>query len=264
MIDKAIILAAGRGNRISKVGSTPKPFLPLDGTPGGETFVDWHLDRLSAFGVREVIIVGNRQTYETPLRPRSGTTIRWVMNPTEDLSTSGSGHSAWFAYKSEPAILDGRSRVVLMDADILYEPRLLDALDAQRKGGLSRTLVCSSYRESDEEMMVFGEGTRAVMHGKGLLGTPLTQGFQCFGEATGMLLFEPADHALLAEATGWCMQFSTAKLKSEHEDATQRMMTVGRIEAVCFDDCLFMECDTPEEYEHLVKEMYPKVKARTR
>jgi len=123
--------------------------------------------------------------------------------------------------------------------------------------------VCSEYRVSDEELMVFGEEKRAVLHGKGLLGTGLTRGLTCFGEATGMVLFEPEDHALVAEATQWCMSFSTAKERSEHEDATQRMMTVGRIEAVCFRDLLFMECDTPEEYEHLTTDLYPRVLART-
>jgi choline kinase len=263
-IHKAVILAAGSGNRISRVGTTPKPLLPLDGRPNGPTFVDWHLDRLAAMGVGEIILVGNKQTYETPLRPRPGTTLRWVLNPSEDLSRSGSGHSAWFAWKSEPRILDGRSRVVLMDADILYEPRVLEALDHATAGAppMSRTLVCSSYRESDEEVMVFGEGRLARVHGKGLLGTRLTSGFTCFGEATGMVLFEPNDHALVSEATDWCMRFSTAKERSEHEDITHRMMTVGRIEAVSFQDLLFMECDTPEEYEQLTTEMYPRVLAR--
>lgn len=261
-IDKAVILAAGRGNRISKLGSTPKPLLPLNGKEGGPSFVDWHLDQLSAFGVREIYLVGNQRTYQTKFRERPGTTVRWVLNPTEDLSQSGSGHSAWFAWKSEHAILDGKSRVVLMDADILYEPRVLNVLDGGPRE-LSRTLVCSDYRESDEEMMVFGEGRRAVMHGKGLLGTGLTKGLTCFGEATGMVLFEPEDHALVREATEWCMRFSTAKERSEHEDATQRMMTVGRIESVSFgDELLFMECDTPDEYEHLTTTLYPKVLQR--
>ncbi len=263
MIDKAVILAAGLGNRISKVGETPKPFLPLDGN-GGDTFVDWHLDRLAAAGVREAILVGNRKTFQTPLRERPGLSIRWVLNPSEDLSRSGSGHSAWFAWKSEFAPLDGRSRVVLMDADILYEPAVITALDGDRSGGLSRTLVCSEYRESNEEVMVFGNGRRAVMHGKGLLGTGLTKGLECLGEATGMVLFEPSDHALLLEATEWCMRYSTAKERSEHEDITLRMMSVGRIEAACFRDLLFMECDTPDEYAHLTTTFYPRVLERTR
>jgi choline kinase len=263
-IDKAVILAAGRGSRISKLGTTPKPLLPLDGRPGGETFLDWHLDRLAEAGVSEVYLVGNRRTVDTPLRPRRATTVRWILNPVDDLSTSGSGHSAWYAWESEHGILDRSSRVAMMDADILYEPSVLDALDAPTGTGMSRTLVCSQYDESDEEVMVFGEGRRAVVHGKGLLGTGLTRHLSCFGEATGMVLFEPEDHALVREATAWCMRFSSAKERSEHEDITQRMMTVGRVEVVCFQDLLFAECDTPEEYEHLTGTLYPRARAKLR
>jgi choline kinase len=262
-IDKAVILAAGLGNRISRVATLPKPLLPLDGTSGGDSFLDWHLDRLAAHGVREVYLVGNRRTFETPLRPRPGTTVRWILNPTEDLSRSGSGHSTWFAWQSEHNILDGRSRVVLMDADILYEPAVVDALDRGDTGGRSRTLVCADFRESNEEVMVFGRDGLATIHGKGLLHTGLVTHLDCIGEATGMVLFEPGDHALVRSATDWCMRYSTAKERSEHEDITQRLMLAGRMAAVCFREHLFMECDTPEEYEHLTGVFYGQVKART-
>ncbi len=263
-IDKAVILAAGMGNRIAKVSSTPKPFLPLDGTPGGDTFVDWHLDRLAEIGVREVVLVGNRVTAQIPLRPREGLSLRRVLNPTEDLSRSGSGHSTWFAFEDlEAEVLDGRSRVLLMDADIFYEPAVLRLLADLPPGGPSHTLVCGDYRVSHEEVMVFGQGSRAMVHGKGLLGSPLVAGMQCLGEATGMLLWEPSDHAMLREATRWCMRYSTAKERSEHEDITQRMMLAERVESAVFRDLLFMECDTPEEYHQLTTEFLPRVRSRT-
>lgn len=111
--------------------------------------------------------------------------------------------------------------------------------------------------------MVFGEAGLARLHGKGLLGTALTGGYACLGEATGMLLWEPQDHARLREATEWCMRYSTAKVKSEHEDITQRMMWAGEVVATCFGrELLFMECDTPDEYAHLTREFYPAVRAR--
>lgn len=261
-IDKVVILAAGLGNRIAKVSSTPKPYLPLDGTPDGMTFVDWHLDRFAARGVKEIYVVGNNATIQRVPRPRGSTVIRQVLNPSPDLSRSGSGHSTWYAFTSEHDILDGKSRVVLMDADIFYEPAVLDALDRGAPSGRSSTLVCSEFRESNEEVMVFGRGRDALVHGKGLLGTGLIAGLESLGEATGMLLWEPGDHALLREATEWCMRYSTAKQFSEHEDITQRMMMAGRVEAVTFRDLLFMECDTPDEYAFLTREYFPKVRAR--
>ena len=111
--------------------------------------------------------------------------------------------------------------------------------------------------------MVFGTGKRAVMHGKGLLHTRLAGGLDCFGEATGMVLFAPEDHELVAGATDWCIRYSTAKERSEHEDITQRMMNVGRIDVASFADLLFMECDTPEEYAQLTTELYPRVLSKT-
>jgi choline kinase len=188
--------------------------------------------------------------------------IRWVLNPSEDLSRSGSGHSAWYAWQSEYAVLDGRTRVLLMDADILYEPAVLALLDEDRGSPRTKSLVCEEYRESNEEVMVFGRGNDAVMHGKGLLHTALTAGLTCLGEATGMVLIEANDHALAREATEWCIRYSTAKERSEHEDITQRMMLAGRIEVVGFRDLLFMECDTPDEYAHLTSSFYAQVRAR--
>lgn len=109
--------------------------------------------------------------------------------------------------------------------------------------------------------MVFGTGDRALVHGKGLLGTGLVAPFETFGEATGMLLWEPGDHALLRAATEWCMRYSTAKVKSEHEDITQRMMWAGTLRAQRFTGLRFMECDTPDEYEELTTHFFPAVRA---
>ncbi len=76
------------------------------------------------------------------------------------------------------------------------------------------------------------------------------------------MLFEPQDHDRLRAVTEWTIRYSTAKARSEHEDITQRMMTLGRMSAVAFGkEHLFMEVDTPEEYDVLVREMYPKLKS---
>lgn len=263
-IDKAVILAAGLGNRISAASrGTPKPLLPID--EEGNTFIDWHLRALSAAGVREIYIVGNQATFGTKTNAMAEVKATWILNPTEDLSTSGSGHSAQYAWNSEHGILDDNSRVVLMDADIVYDPKIY-GLIASGNAERSTTLICSDYRHTDEEVLVFGEGGRngaPRIHGKGLLGTGLVRDEDCIGEATGILLFEGKDHRFLKRATDWCISFSTAKKKSEHEDITQRMMLADRMGSVTFGkDVAFMECDTPEEYEILRREMMPRLGAR--
>lgn len=259
-IDKAIILAAGMGKRISAApasASTPKPLLPLDET--GLTFLDWHLRALGAAGAREIYLVGSTVTYGAKIAAMEKIPATWIMNDFPG-DLSGSGHSTHLAFTSDRGILDGRSRVVLMDADVVYDPSLFLDL-ASAPGARSKTLVCSAYRETDEEVMVFADAKDGAprVHGKGLLGTPLVRGMRCLGEATGLLLLEPEDHALWLAASSWCMKFSTAKTRSEHEDITQRLMVAHALDAVTFDDdrrC--MECDTPEEYEVVRAEMVPR------
>lgn len=261
MIDKAIILAAGMGRRIASGASgIPKPLLPLDET--GLTFLDWHMRSLAAHGVREIYLVGSPATYGTRLHAMQHIPATWIMNDHPG-DQSGSGHSTFLAFTSEYNILDGRSRVVLMDADVIYDPRLFTELATagQRDGRpRSKSLVCGRFRDTHEEVMLFADprGTPRV-HGKGLLNTPLVRQMQCLGEATGILLLERDDHPLWMAAARWCMQYSTAKTRSEHEDITQRVMSVGGIDAVVFeDDKRFMECDTPEEYTVVRSEMIPR------
>ncbi len=259
-IDKAIILAAGMGKRIAGLASgaqIPKPLLPLDDS-GKLTFLDWHLRSLKEHGAKEIYIVGSKATFGTKLSAMDRIPATWIMNDFPG-DVSGSGHSTHLAFTSEHGILDGKSRVVLMDADVVYDPSLFGELARGPSAG-SKTLVCGRFRETDEEVMVFGDD-RGVprLHGKGLLNTPMVKDLRCMGEATGILLLEPDDHPKWLGAAAWCMKFSTAKTRTEHEDITQRLMTMGTLDAVVFDDdARCMECDTPDEYEVLRREMVPR------
>ncbi|MBX3186660.1 MAG: NTP transferase domain-containing protein [Labilithrix sp.] len=258
MIDKAIILAAGVGRRIGGMANAaPKPLLPLDDS-ARLTFLDWHLRSLAHHGAREIYLVGNAVTFGTKTTAMEKIPATWVLNdfPGE---VSGSGHSTHLAFTSPHGILDGKSRVVLMDADVVYDPSLFAEL-ASSPSKKSKTLVCGRFRETDEEVMVFGDAAGVPrLHGKGLLGTPMVKELRCLGEATGILLLEPGDHDAWLRTSAWCMKFSTAKTRSEHEDITQRMLTTGALDAVVFDDdARCMECDTPDEYEVVRREMVPR------
>lgn len=261
-IDKAIILAAGMGKRIASAqaataAQVPKPLLPLDDS-GKLTFLDWHLRSLAAHGAKEIFIVGNNVTFGTKLAAMDHIPATWILNDFPG-DVSGSGHSAHLAFTSEHHILDGNSRVVLMDADVVYDPVLFADLARGESAG-SKTLVCGRFRETDEEVMVFGDDRDVPrIHGKGLLGTPMVKDLTCMGEATGILLLEPNDHVKWLGAAAWCMKFSTAKTRSEHEDITQRLLAMGTIDAVVFeDDRRCMECDTPDEYAVVRREMVPR------
>ena len=52
-VRNALILAAGLGERMRPLtDTTPKPLLHA----GGKPLIAWHLDKLAALGVREVVI----------------------------------------------------------------------------------------------------------------------------------------------------------------------------------------------------------------
>src|SRR5690606_22737014 len=156
-IDKAIILAAGMGKRIAAgAQGIPKPLLPLDGS-GQLTFLDWHLRSLAAHGCREIYLVGSPHTFGAQVAAAQRIPATWIMNDFPG-DQSGSGHSAFLAFTSEHKILDGRSRVVLMDADDIYDPRLFTELATagQRDGRpRSKPHVCGRYRDTHQVSMRF-------------------------------------------------------------------------------------------------------------
>ena len=50
---KVMMLAAGRGDRLRPLTDRiPKPLVEA----GGKPLIDWHLERLSAAGLREVVV----------------------------------------------------------------------------------------------------------------------------------------------------------------------------------------------------------------
>lgn len=260
-VTKALILAAGLGNRLRKLGTgTPKPFVPIDKEDKDFTFIDLHIHNLTTIGVKDIYLVGNQITFGREFNHDPEVNIHWILNPTEDLANSGSAHSAWFAWNSAFNILDGKSRVMLMDADIAYTHHIMQLL-AESPLNESKTLICKRKHDDSEEVLVFAKDSIPHLHGKGLLNTPMTADLQCLGEATGILLFEPKDHAMIMAANDWMVRFASAKTRVEHEDLTQMLMHKRLLRAVTFgDEHLFMECDTPEEYDLLLNDVFPRIK----
>ncbi len=268
-IDAAIILAAGRGERLSAMSSTPKPLLSLSGRAGDSCFLDMHLRSLAHHGVKDVIIVGNSSTARAPLRSilqlAGQLNVRMVVNPTDDLSTSGSGHSLWHAMRHASGLLDGQRRVVFMDADIVYDDDVF-ARVASGDPHRSATLVTPRVDDSSDRVAVWADlqaPHTAVRHGVRLQGTPLVDGLRAVGEATGIVLMAPADHAAFRAVTDWVIANSSAGTRSAHEDITQAMMSLKRVDVVALEaDTTFFGVDTPADYEQLTTKVWPEVVQR--
>ena len=113
--DTAVILAAGRGQRLRNIGlERPKGFLRIGELP----IVEESVLRLLAAGIpRIVIVTGHLAEHYVELGTRYPGTIRLVHNSA--FATTGSMHSLAVAQQC----VDGD--FLLLDSDLIYEQRAL-------------------------------------------------------------------------------------------------------------------------------------------
>ena len=101
-----MLLAAGRGERMRPLtDATPKPLLTVAGQP----LIAWHLARLAAAGIREVVINTSWLGEQIPAAlgdgSRWGVAIRYSPEPWPALETGGGIHQALPLLGPEPFLL---------------------------------------------------------------------------------------------------------------------------------------------------------------
>ncbi len=87
---KAMILAAGRGNRLRPItDTTPKPLVPLCGKP----LIEYHIEKLAAAGVTDIVInhawLGEKIEQSLGNGQRWGVNIHFSPEPEGGLETAG-------------------------------------------------------------------------------------------------------------------------------------------------------------------------------
>ncbi|VAW46640.1 Nucleotidyl transferase possibly involved in threonylcarbamoyladenosine formation [hydrothermal vent metagenome] len=87
---KAMILAAGRGNRLRPLTDTlPKPLIPVCGKP----LIEYHIEALAEAGVMDIVInhawLGERLEAELGSGARWGVTLHYSPEPEGGLETAG-------------------------------------------------------------------------------------------------------------------------------------------------------------------------------
>jgi N-acetyl-alpha-D-muramate 1-phosphate uridylyltransferase len=103
---KAMLLAAGRGERMRPLTDiTPKPLLPVAGRP----LIAWHLQRLAAAGIQDVVInlswLGEQIAATLGDGSRYGARIQYSREPWPALETGGGIRQALPLLGSEPFLL---------------------------------------------------------------------------------------------------------------------------------------------------------------
>ena len=128
---KAIILAAGRGERMRPLtDTTPKPLLPVRGKP----LLEWHLEALARAGVRDVVI--NTAWLEERIVDALGDGSRWgvaIRYSLEGRDHGGALETAGGIAKALPSLADTTNDCFwVVSGDIFVPDFAFDAATAER------------------------------------------------------------------------------------------------------------------------------------
>lgn len=243
---EAILLAAGQGRRFGgNLAWGCKVLIEVH----GHCLLDRHFDALFGGGVDRVTIVVGYQAASIEQRARSvarGRDVRFVHNPRFQ---DGSLYSLSCA---NPSLAAGHTTLV-MDADVLYDPRLIRTLvDSPRASGL---LFDGGFL--DEEMKVGLRGGKAVALGKKLVAAD----FEGMGRGPGFYKLAPdAGHALSQILSA---MVDEGHAREEYEDALTRLFRSHDVWPIDVGDMAWTEIDHAQDLARAENEIWPRITAAT-
>lgn len=240
-ITTAIILAAGRGTRLSTAGEiTPKGLVEV----GVEPLVSRSIRQMKSRGISDIVIVTGHQAdlYDAFARVHAG--VRCVFNPQYEYLGSLESLRCGLQAAEAPAMI--------LDSDIIYESRGLDALLAEP--GENAALV-SGPTGSGDEYYVWSDAARRLHHFSKLISdkpdVPL-------GEHVGIIRIGSALRAeLLARAPA---QLRMKPLEA-YETLLIDLMPMHPVTAAYVHDLAWSEIDTAEMLETARTVIWPRLKS---
>ena len=183
---KAIILAAGRGERLGDAAAgRPKCLLRF----GGKTLLQRHIENLERLHAGRIIIVTgyrHEQIEAALAQIESRTPVETIVNPDYELGSIVSLHCA------REFLADGTD-TVLMDADVLYDPEVLGRLFHTQYGNCF--LLDREFEPGDEPVKLCVAGAAPVEFRK-IPDRTISWDYQ--GESVGFFRFDAAMSARLA------------------------------------------------------------------
>jgi choline kinase len=245
---KAIILAAGVGNRLGADGKKhPKCLLAFD----GKTLLQRHIEHLQGVGIEEIVIgVGYQaELVSAHLREiEASATIRTVLNPD---FTRGSVISLW-CLRSE---LDCGADVLVMDADVLYHRDILRALVDTSVANCF--LLDQSFEAGDEPVKLCVRDGLLVEFRKQL--SP-DLAYEYAGESVGFFRFNAPIAQRLARRTEHYQ--ARDALHDEHYEEAIRDLLLESPGDFGFEDITgtpWLEIDFPEDVLRAREQILPNI-----
>jgi len=212
---RAIILAAGRGIRLQlpEDSQLPKCLLRFDGM----TLLERHLRMLKSAGVTEVVLaLGFRHELVQAELDR----LAWRPRPEIVLNMNFELGSVLTVHTVAEALTRGGD-VLLMDADVLYDERILRALVAG-SGPVNRLLIDRDFEAGDEPVKLCVRNGVPVELRKQLAADLK---FDTIGESVGFFRFGQAGARRLAALVAEYVDNGRAHMP--HEEAVRDLLKEG-------------------------------------
>ena len=244
----AIILAAGRGNRLREFNPDGRPKSLLEF--GGKSLLARELQYLAEFGVQRVeLVVGYEadQVIEHVGTLQQRPEVSFAFNPRY---LDGSVISLLTARER---LLSGND-VLVMDADVLFHPRILQRL--VRSSHANVFLFDEDFVPGDEPVKIAVRDGQMVEFRK-----RLAEGlaYDRVGESVGFFRFDAATCADIAAA---CARYEAEGLgDAPHEEVLRDVLLAspGRFAFEDISGLPWLEVDFPEDIERAVKEILPAI-----
>jgi 2-aminoethylphosphonate-pyruvate transaminase len=236
---EVIILAAGVGKRLGRVS---KPMLRF----GGRTLIERNIRNILETGMKNITIVTGYSGNEVKkiVKKKFGrANIRFISNPAYE--SSGSGYSLLLA----EGILR-RNDSIFMDADILYDGRILNFLLNCSPENV--VLVDSRSEFKGEEVSVFAREDRVIGLGKDMRYPELYA-----GEAIGMYRFSKSAGAALANELKAMLEKRGRNV--EYEDVLDSLAKQVSIYPRAIPPIPWIEIDTREDLIKAKETILPKI-----
>jgi len=244
---RAIILAAGRGSRLQQGSGRqmPKCLLPF----GGATLLERHLAILADAGVDDVVLAlgFEPQQVEAELARLGRTEVEIVINERYTLGSVLTVHT------TADALTRGGD-VLVMDADVLYDPRIMDALVAGPHA--DRLLIDRGFEPGDEPVKVcVANGVPVEFRKK--LAPGLT--YDTIGESVGFFRFREATAKRFAAIVA--RYVDDGRADQPHEEAIRDLLLEG-VEGLDVADVTglpWIEIDFPNDVIRAADVVLPRI-----
>jgi len=251
---RAIILAAGRGVRLQlpEDSQLPKCLLRFDGM----TLLERHLRMLKSAGVTDVVLaLGFRHELVEAELDR----LAWRPLPEIVLNMNFELGSVLTVHTIAEALTRGGD-VLLMDADVLYDERILRALVAGSTP-VNRLLIDRDFEAGDEPVKLCVQNGVPVELRKQLA---VDLQFDTIGESVGFFRFTQAGAQRLAALVA--AYTDTGRGHMPHEEAVRDLLKERSqpIEVADVTGFPWIEIDFPIDVDRATQEVLPQLQPLSR